>query len=145
VSEAKQNEKQVEAFAARLAQAARLEIGARVLVLGASSEGDSARALLRECRRWGTLRRVVQSEDATFENEAETVYSTSQAPGAPFDVVFVVGNAAQNLPAALPLCRNGGTVVWCGAANETTNMDFYPDAHKRGLRVVGLSHEIVDE
>jgi hypothetical protein len=52
-------------------------------------------------------------------------------------MILVPGEPSQ-LSTALSICRDRGRVVLTSRAHVKQDVNLYPDAHRRGLRIVGV-------
>jgi hypothetical protein len=110
-----------------LVRSADIELGMGILVVGGGHSVDPLTAL---CRLHGSLWLERWTEDG------ETTESVlARLPARP-DRVFIVGGHQSHLAGALRLCRDGGTVIVVGANATPVDLNLYPDAHRRGLRVL---------
>jgi hypothetical protein len=58
------------------------------------------------------------------------------------DSILVLGASAQELTAALMMCRDLGTVVVVSPLGAPFDLNLYPDVHRRGLTIrAGLPFE----
>ena len=119
----------------KLTEVANLEIGSRVLVIGS---GWPARSVLRLCALRGCLQRTICGPEELADEAEWQMDSLKPLPQSP-DAIFILENAAQHLPQVLPLCAAKGTVVMCDKNAAPVDLDFYADAHKRGLRVMAVN------
>jgi hypothetical protein len=126
----------------RILRAVRLEIGAGVVVLG---NGWLARTVLDLCRLSGCLW-LAHLGDATpkvsvdFALDPEMTHEAvrRRLPAQP-DVVFVLGLTDPPFEMALVLARDRSTVVIASYGTAETvsgDVNFYLEAHRRGLRVI---------
>ncbi len=124
----------------RLAGRAGVELGSRVLVLGS---GQLAFDVLRICGLCGCQWRAVSPADPRAEAELAIPERESLAgatdrgllPAAP-DVVVITDSADRLIGAATRLCRTNGTIVVAGLDVPPFDFGFYPDVHRRGLRLL---------
>ena len=106
----------------RVTEAASIEVGSRILVIGTGSLG----AKVAELSRWrGALTGL--SEVPRGE------------PRAPWDVVVFADGPVGLLADATRACRTRGTVVLAGTYGAALDLNLYPDVHRRGLRIVCLA------
>ena len=103
----------------RLAAAAGVELGSHVVVKGVGALAQSVRIMLTE--RGG-------------------VFEGSGAP----DTMVVLENAGIAFGACLLACRTRGTVLLADPAAARFDLNFYPDAHRRGLRIIGVDLAYAD-
>ncbi len=129
----------------RATKAARLELGGGLLILG---EGWLSRSVLRISLRWGVLWRAAvkgacgpaSCEHKLPERTLDSAPALARSlPSAP-DAVIVTGDGSRLLPLALEVCRTRGVVVVAPDATSGPSLDvnFYRDAHRRGLTLVAL-------
>ena len=123
-----------------VAREAGLEIGSGVVVAG---RGPLAGQVLRLCRVRGALWRAAwdagpNDVELALPAGARLEAGLARRLPAPPDAVVVLGGGAGALRGALALCRGRGTVVAAAAPAERFDLDLYPDAHRRGLRLVAL-------
>lgn len=98
----------------RLLQAARPELGSRLRLMG---EGWLLGRLQTLLRRLGCF-------EARDRDEAEAV--------------IVWGGLTRQWDRALRACRDRGTVVWSQPDAHALDVNFYPNVHRRGLRVFAV-------
>ncbi len=127
----------------RVVDAARLELGAGVLVLGGGGLADH---VLQLCGLRGALWRAVCGALPGGADCERVVAGASQAdpdalsralPSSP-DAILVLDGFVDALRAALRLCRSRGTVVTCATKPTSFALDLYADLHRRGLRIVAV-------
>lgn len=106
--------------ASRIVEAAGVGVGASVLVLG---EGAVSQQVVEVCRWVGALR--------------VDVGDTARPGGASAraDSVICLGAPPESLQATFQACRDRGTVVFAAPSAPPADIGFYPDVHKRGLRI----------
>jgi hypothetical protein len=97
----------------RLAAAAAIELGSHAVVAGGGRLATMVLAMIVE--RGGIL----------------------DGRGAP-DAIVVLESVAGDFQARLAACRSRGTVVLADPAATLIDLNLYPDAHRRGLRIVGV-------
>jgi hypothetical protein len=125
----------------RLTRLAGLEIGSGLLVAG---DDALARRVLRVAHVRGCLWRAVhgapalrEAADRWIDPGARTAEAVLKALPARPDAAVVVCADVGRLVAALGASRDRGTVVFAFPGSERVDLDLYPDAHRRGLRIVG--------
>jgi hypothetical protein len=106
--------------AERLALAARIQIGAVVLL---RSDPPLGPALVDAVRAMGGL---VVSE------------------GSSLDRAVLTGSACAGLADVLARCRNGALVVISAVGGQDTTINLYPDVHRRGVEVAALRLDLPD-
>jgi hypothetical protein len=104
----------------RLVQAARVEIGAEVLV---RAEADFSAALFRAVRARGGFPR---SEASSYAR------------------AVLVGAACAELADVLAHCRRGGLVVLTAVSGRAADINLYPDVHRRGIELRSVKLTAVD-
>lgn len=125
----------------RVTRLAGLELGSGLLVAG---DDALAGRVLRVARVWGCLWRALQgapvlrdAADHWIDPQARSAAAVlRELPGRP-DAAVVLCADVERLVVALSACRDRATVVLAAPGNEHVDLDLYPDAHRRGLRIVG--------
>jgi hypothetical protein len=125
----------------RITLAAQLELGSRLLVVG---EDWLAGPVLEFARLWGCLWRAACGP-AALRGSADFWIAGAEAerlrrilPGKP-DAVVILGAQRGQIAHALASCQDKGIAVMAVADGPTADLDLYPDAHRRSLRVVGCA------
>lgn len=103
----------------RLAAAAGIELGSLAVVAGSGRLAEMVQAMIVE--RGGVL----------------------GGRGAP-DAIVVLEGVAGDFAARLAACRSRGSVVLADPTATPIDLNLYPDAHRRGLRIVGVDLEEAD-
>jgi hypothetical protein len=123
----------------RVTRLARLELGSRLLVVGG---GWLSARVLEFARLWGCVWRAA-SGPADLRDRAEfwTEQANAEAlrrilPAKP-DAAILLGDSPDVIAPALAACQDRGTIVLAVQGGLTIDLNLYPDAHRRSLRVVG--------
>lgn len=125
----------------RLSRLARLELGGRVVVAG---DGWLARTTLTVCSLRGCAWRASahdRDEPLPADYLIPRALSLLEAlrrgvlPANP-DAVILTSALPERLLQATQVCRARGTIVVSGTGWSAVDLGFYPEIHKRGLRVV---------
>ena len=143
---------QLLAIAMQAVRKARIELGETVAVLGAGMVGVMAMRLAQLCggmpvtgvdvdaARLDIARQV--GADATLpggESLQGDLRALLDADGA--DVVIEATGSPQLINTAMQLAAPGGRVILLGSTRgDTESVNFYRDAHKKGLHIIG-AHE----
>jgi hypothetical protein len=124
----------------RLTRLAQLELGSGLLVAG---DDWLARRVLGVCRLWGCLWRALfgaselrHAADHWIDPHTRAAESLLRSLPARPDAAIVLSGDHARLSLALAVCRDRATVVVALPEAMRVDLDLYPDAHRRGLRLV---------
>lgn len=124
----------------RLTRLAGLELGSGLLVAG---DDWLARRVLGMGRVWGCLWRAVHgaselrnAADHWIDPHTQDAEGLLRSLPARPDAAIVLSGEVDRLVVALAACRDRARVVLALPDAVRVDLDFYPDAHRRGLRLV---------